>query len=125
MIRLALAALIVITSANPVCAMWQLYKEDKGVIASFDYDSFAPVNGNPSAWVRWQYATPQNDIGGREIQFTADCSNHKLYEIATNPYDADGNYLASNENLDPPKEFPVTPGSLNGATYDLLCRGGK
>jgi len=117
---LVLAAILAVTFATPGWAMWQMYQKD-GIVASFDYDSFAPFRGKPSVWVRWHYATPQDGIGGKKIQFTADCSAGKLYAVADTPYDGDGNYLASNQYFDAPKEYPVTPGSLNEATYKLLC----
>lgn len=120
--HLALAVLIVATAASTAFAEWQLYREGEGVIASFNLDSFAPFQGKPSVWVRWQYVAPRDGVGGMKIQFMADCAAHKLYEIAADPYDPDGNYLASNRYYDAPKEFPVTPDSLNGATYQLLCR---
>jgi hypothetical protein len=56
-----------------------------------------------------------------KLQFTADCGKKKLFEIAVVPFDGDGNFLAPNEHFDAPKEYPVTPGSLNEATYRLLC----
>jgi hypothetical protein len=122
MIRAVLVLLIVLTTAGEAFAMWQLYREDQNVIASYDYDTFAPFRGKPSVWVRWQYVTPREGVGGMKIQFTADCAAHKLYEIASNPYDPQGNYLQSIRNFDNPKEYPTPPGSLNEATYKLLCR---
>jgi hypothetical protein len=120
--HLALALLIVMAAATAAFAQWQLYKDDGSTIASFDLATFAPFQGNPSVWVRWQYASPRNGVAGAKMQFMADCAEHKLYEIAENPYDAEGNYLASKSYDSAPKEFPVTPGSLNEATYMLLCR---
>jgi hypothetical protein len=122
MSRAVLALLIVLTMAGEAFAMWQLYREDQNVIASFDYDSFASFRGKPSVWVRWQYVTPREGVGGMKIQFTADCAAHKLYEIASNPYDPKGNYLKPSRNFDNPKEYATPPGSLNEATYKLLCR---
>jgi hypothetical protein len=119
---LVLAVLFVLAAAAAAFAQWQLYKEDGGTIASFDYATFAPFQDKPSVWVRWQYVSPRNGVAGTKLQFMADCAEHELYEIAENPYDAEGNYLASSRYYDAPKEFPVTPGSLNEATYDLLCR---
>lgn len=121
MIRFALATILVLTTAAPALAEWQLYRKDADVSASFDIASFAPFRGNPSVWVRWSYASARNGIGGEKIQFTADCGARKLFEIAANPYDADGNYLAPAQYFDAPKEFPLTPGSLNESTYKLLC----
>jgi hypothetical protein len=122
MIRLALALLIVTLAASTAFAEWQLYGEDTKVIASFDIASFAPFRGKPSVWVRWNYVTPRNGVGGVQIHFMADCAAQGLYEIASNPYDPEGNYLTSSRSYDKPKEYAVTPGSLNEATYNLLCR---
>lgn len=122
MIRAALALLIVLAAASAALAEWQLYREDTQIIASYDYATFAPFRGKPSLWVRWHYVAPRNGVGGMKIQFTADCAARRLYAIASNPYDAAGNYLASEQNYDNPKEYPMTPGSLDEATYNLLCR---
>jgi hypothetical protein len=122
MIRPVLALLIVMMAAGTAFAEWQLYREDTKVTASFDIASFAPFRGKPSVWVRWNYVTPRNGIGGKKIQFAADCAAHKLFEIASNPYDPKGNYLTWSRNYDKPKEYATTPGSLNEATYKLLCR---
>jgi hypothetical protein len=121
MIKFALAAIMIVTAAAPASAQWQRYREDPDIAASFDIATFAPFRNNPSVWVRWNYASPKNGVGGMKIQFMADCQAQKLYEIAANPYDGDGNYLAPEQYFDAPKEFPVTSGSLNEATYKLLC----
>jgi hypothetical protein len=121
MFRIACVALLALMVAVPVCASWQQYRQDESVSASFDIDTFAPFRGNPSVWVRWHYVVAKNGIGGMKIQFMADCQAQKLFEIAANPYDADGNYLTASNYFDAPIEFPVTPGSLNEATYKLLC----
>jgi len=122
MSRLVLALAIIMTTCTTSFAEWQLYHQDSSIIASYNYDSFAPFRGNPSAWVRWHYVSPRDGMGGMKVQFTADCAAGKLYEIASTPYDTEGNYLASNQHFDAPKEYPVTSGSLNKATYKLLCR---
>ena len=119
---LAVALLIPLATAGPAFAMWQPYREDASVVASFDYDSFASIQGKPSVRVRWHYVTPRNGVGGVKIQFTADCAARKLFEIASTPYDPQGNYMESDQHQDQPKEYAVTPGSLNEATYKLLCR---
>jgi hypothetical protein len=119
--RLALTLVIIMATAGQAFAIWQLYKEDSKVVANFNYDSFAPFRGKPSVWVKWQYTTPMNGVAGKKLQFTADCSARKLFEIAVIPFDADGNYLQPNEHFDAPMEYPLTPGSLNEATYNLLC----
>jgi hypothetical protein len=119
---LVVALLFIMLPFNSARAVWQSYLDNGSVAASFDIASFAPVNGNPSVWVRWQNAAPQNGVAGRKLQFTADCTSGKLFEISVIPYDADGNYGAENRHYDTPVEYPVDPGSLNKATYDLLCR---
>ncbi len=120
--RLFLAFLIVAVSAGVALAEWQRYKQGKDIVASYNIATFAPFRDKPSVWVRWHYVTPRNGLGGKKLQFTADCSAHKLFEIAANPYDPGGNFLAAQKHYDSPKEYPVTPGSLNEATYKLLCR---
>ena len=119
---LAVALLMVMATASTASAMWQPYREDASVIASYDYDSFASFQGKPSVRVRWHYVTPRDGVGGVKIQFTADCAARRLFEIASTPYDPQGNYLESDQHQDQPKEYAITPGSLNEATYKLLCR---
>lgn len=122
MIRVALSLVLVIATANAAAAEWQLYRKDNKVTASVNYHSFASFRNKPSVWVRWHYESPKNGVGGRKIQFTADCPGHRLYEISAVPYDKDGNYLAEDRHYDAPKEYPLKKGSLNAATYRLLCR---
>ena len=122
LMALSVALLIVMATASPASAIWQPYRENGTVIASYDYDSFAPFQGKPSVQVRWHYVTPLNGVGGVKIQFTADCTARRLFEIASTPYDPQGNYLESDQHQDQPKEYAITPGSLNEATYKLLCR---
>jgi hypothetical protein len=61
-------------------------------------------------------------VAGAKIQFTANCTGHRLFEIASSPYDVAGNYLPEKKQYESPKEYLLTPGSLNEATYKLLCR---
>jgi hypothetical protein len=119
-----LALLMVAMLAGVADANWRLYHRDKEVVASFDYLSRASFRGQPAVWVRWHYVTPRNGTGGTKLQFTANCPAHKLYEIESLPYDTSGNYLSSRKrkHYDVPKEYPLEPGSLNDATYKLLCR---
>ncbi|HET6420623.1 MAG TPA: hypothetical protein VFG19_10730 [Geobacteraceae bacterium] len=119
---LILAVAIVIAASGTTFANWQVYREDKSIVASVDYLSRASFRGKPSVWVRWHFKQPRKGIGGVKIQFTADCARRNLYEIAYIPYDTKGNYLTPSENYDSPKQYTVTPHSLNEATYRLLCR---
>jgi hypothetical protein len=121
MIRLIVAAVLLTAATPPAFASWQSYRDDGSIVATFDLATFAPFQGKPSVWVKWQNVTPQNGIGGTKLQFTADCAAGSLYEISAIPFDAGGNYLAENRHYESPKAYPVTPGSLNKATYDLLC----
>ena len=121
MIRLALSVLFLMVTATTVSADWQLYKEDKNIIASVNYLSYESFHNRPSVVVRWHYRTPRKGVGGLRIQFTADCKKHQLFEIAAYPYDLDGKYLKPHKNYSTPIEYPITPGSLNDATYKLLC----
>ncbi|WP_298266795.1 hypothetical protein [Geobacter sp.] len=120
--RLGLSVFLLAAATGTAFADWQLYRKDKAVVASFDILSFASFRHQPSVWVRWHYVTPRKGVAGIKIHFTANCSKHRLYEIATLPYDTDGNYLADNEHPDTPREYPLRHNSLNKATYELLCR---
>ncbi len=119
---LILAAIVVIATSGTAFANWQVYREDINIIASVDYLSHAAFRGKPSVWVQWHFKHPRKGIGGVKIQFTADCTRRGLYEIAYIPYDIKGNYLRSTQNYDSPRQYTVTPHSLNEATYRLLCR---
>jgi hypothetical protein len=61
-------------------------------------------------------------FGGRKIQFTAYCANHRLFEINSVPYDHAGNFLDEHPLYDSPKEFPLKKNDLNETTYRLLCK---
>lgn len=122
MTRFALSLLIVMATANAAVAEWQMYRKDNKVIASFNYRSFAQFRNQPSVWVRWHYVSPKNGLGGKKIQFTADCPKHRLYEISAVPYDHDGNFLAENRHYDAPQEYPLKNDPLNKATFKILCR---
>ena len=121
MVRLALALVIVLSTTAQAVANWQVYREDDEVIASYDYVSFAPFHNQPSVWVKWYNVSPKAPYGGIKIQFTADCANHRLFEINSVPFDHDGNYLAESPSYDSPKEYPVSHNDLSEATYKLLC----
>ena len=122
MIRLALSVLFMVLTTDTALADWQLYRKDTNIIASVNYLSYESFHGQPSVLVRWHYRTPRKGVGGLRIQFTADCRKHRLFEIAAYPYDVAGKYLNPPEkNYHSPVEYPVTPGSLNEATYQLLC----
>lgn len=108
--------------SGPAFADWQTYWKDKNITADFDYLSREPFRGKPSIWVKLYYATPRKEIGGVKTQFTADCAGHRLYEIASDQFDTGGNFLGLNKHYDSPKEYKMTPGSLNEATYRLMCR---
>ncbi len=122
MVRSACFLLVLLFTTGVANADWQLYKKEGNVIASYDYLSFSPFKGNPSVWVRWEYVSPVKGIGGKKIQFTADCKASKLSAIASVPFDASGKYLAMDEQYDSPKEYPLAGSPLNKATYKLLCR---
>jgi hypothetical protein len=125
MIRLALALLallIVLATTAQAVADWQVYREGNNVIASFDYLTFAPFRNQPSVWVRWHNVSQKARYGGRKIQFTANCANHRLFEIDSVPYDHNGQFLAENPSYDSPKEYPLDHNDLNVATYRLLCK---
>ncbi len=121
MLRGACALFLVVIAVMPAQASWQQYRLDDSVSAAYDIATFSPFRGNPSVWVKWDYLTPQNGTAGMKIHFSADCRAGKLLEFTAIPYDTDGNYLAEKDFADAPVEFPVTPGSLNEATYKLLC----
>ena len=121
MTRLALSVLFLMVTVNTVSADWQLYKEDRNIIASVDYLSYESFHNRPSVLVRWHYRTPRKGVGGLRIQFTADCKKHQLFEIAVYPYDISGKYLKPHKNLNTPIEYLIAPDSLNDATYKLLC----
>ena len=121
MLRLSLALIIVMFISSAALADWELYRRDRSITASVDILSFAPFHGQPSVWVRWHYDTPQNGVGGVKLRFTANCLDHRLYEIAEYPYDTKGNFLPPQKRYGSPKEYPVTPDSLTEATYNLLC----
>ncbi len=120
--RTATIFAIIMLAASPVSANWRLYWEDSHITASFDYLSRASCQDRPCIWARWHYVNPDQGIGGVKIRFAADCATHRLYEIQSDPYDSEGNYLGLIRREDAPKEYPVTPGSLNEATYKLMCR---
>ncbi len=117
----ALMVFVILFTASPALANWQLYWEDQNIVASFDYLSRSSFQGKPCLWVRWHYVHPRKGVGGVKIQFTADCAQHRLYEINSDPYDTEGNFLGLIRREDAPKEYPVTPRSLNEETYDLMC----
>jgi hypothetical protein len=121
MVRLVLAVLMILTTSGAAFAQWQLYRENKQITASFKYQSFARFRNKPSVWVRWHYNSPGGKYGGKLIQFTADCKEHKLFEISVIPYDHDGDFLGENRHNDAPIEYRLKKGSLNSATYRLLC----
>lgn len=118
---LAVSLALVLVTSNAALANWQVYREDDRVVASVDTLSFEPFHGQPSVWVRWHYVRPRKGVGGVKIQFTAQCPKRKLFEIATYPYDTKGNFLTPHKNYDKPKEYSITPNSLNASTYQLLC----
>lgn len=120
--RLVWSLIVMMATSNAAFADWELYRKGKTVIASVDILTYEPFHGQPSAWVRWHYVTPRNGVGGRKIQFTANCSQHRLFEVASYPYDAAGEYLAPHKYYGSPKEYSIAPNSLNEATYQLLCR---
>ncbi len=122
MIRHTLALLIVLAISAQAVADWQVYHKDNKVIASFDYVSFVQFRNQPSVWVRWHNVSKKALYGGRKIQFTADCANHRLCEIKSIPYNHDGNFLAEKPLYDSPKEYPLRNSDLNEATYRLLCK---
>lgn len=122
MIRLALGVLIILATTAQAMANWQLYRENDEVIATYDYVSFAPFRNQPSVWVKWYNVSQNAKYGGLKIQFTADCENHRLFEINLVPYDHEGNFLAESPSYDTPKEYPLNHNDLNEATYKLLCR---
>jgi len=119
--RKSIVLLIILITACPCLANWRVYSEDKNIVASFDDLSRASFQGKPSLWVRWHYVHPENGVGGVKIQFTAHCAQHRLYEINSDPYDTERNFLGLIRREDAPREYPVTPGSLNEATYKLMC----
>lgn len=121
MLRLSLAVIMVMSISSAVLADWELYRRDRSITASFDILSFAPFHNQPSVWIRWHYNTPRNGLGGVKLHFTANCRKHKLYEIAEYPYDTKGDFLKHRKRYDTPKEYQITPDSLNEATYKLLC----
>jgi hypothetical protein len=120
--KLVLAVLMVVALTGTAFADWEPYWEGKNITATFDLLSREPFRGKPSLWVSWHYSAPRKGIAGVKIQFMADCSGRRLYEISEIPYDAGGNYLKSKKNFDSPKEYEITPGSLNEATYKLMCQ---
>lgn len=120
--RVMLLTVILLALSTAVSADWRMYRKDTTVIASVNYISHAPFRGKPSVWVRWHYVKPRNGVGGVKIQFAADCKEQRLFEIAAERYDLKGNYLGAQKWYDAPKEYPLTAGSLNEATYNLLCR---
>ncbi len=120
--RSVLAALLVLATISTANAEWQLYHEDSDTIASYNYDTFVPFRGKPSVWVKWHYNAPREGVAGVRIQFMADCSAGKMYEISEYPYGSGGVYLDPTLNFAEPKEYPLKPDSLNEATFRLLCR---
>ncbi|MDD2338098.1 MAG: hypothetical protein PHD01_16180 [Geobacteraceae bacterium] len=122
MLRSACFLLALLFMTGVANADWQLYKEEGNVIASYDFLSFSPFKGNPSVWVRWEYVSPENGIGGKKIQFTANCTDTKLFAIAVVPFDTSGEFLTMDEQYNSPEEYPLIGNPLNKATYKLLCR---
>ncbi len=121
----ALAVLVVLTFSGTASAIWNLYWKGNDVTASFNLASRAPFRGKPSLWVRWTYVEPRKGIAGAKIQFTADCAGRRLYAISDVPFDTGGNYLKSKKYYDFPEQYLITPGSLNEATYRLMCPQGQ
>lgn len=121
---LILALVIIVATTAAAEANWRLYRKDKDVVASFDYLSRTSFRGQPAIWVRWHYLTPRNGVAGMKMQFTADCRSRSLYEIESLPYDSAGNYIPSlkRKHYDSPKPYPIPPGSLNEATFKLMCQ---
>ncbi|BDV44574.1 hypothetical protein GURASL_34970 [Geotalea uraniireducens] len=119
---LAMTMLIIMAAAGEAVADWQVYREGKTVIAAVDYLSYAPYHNQPSVWVRWHYVKPRQGVAGRKIQFTADCTAHRLFEIADATYNTAGDFIATSKYYQAPREFPIKPGSLNEATFELLCK---
>ncbi|MCM0082622.1 hypothetical protein L4X63_13560 [Geomonas sp. Red32] len=116
-----MSLLFLLMGSHTAWGAWELYREDESVVASVNILSYEPYHGQPSVWVRWHYVKPKGGEGGVKIQFTASCSQHRLFAIATYPYDRAGDYLKPQKNQ-PPIEYPLKPDSLNDATYRLLCR---
>ncbi|GFO56961.1 hypothetical protein GMSM_39680 [Geomonas sp. Red276] len=121
MLRLWIVVIVLVSTSTAAQANWQLYRKDRQVAASFDLLSFAPYHGQPAVWVRWHYVTPRSGLGGVKLLFTADCQKHRLYDVAEYPYDTAGEFLTPRKHYRSPKEYPLSPGSLNEATYKLLC----
>ncbi len=119
--RLCLAVLIVLVTNGSATASWIRYWENARITAAYRIKSFAPFRKHPSVWVRWDYRNRGEKYGGKMIQFTADCTKQRLFEISTIPYDHQGNYLGERKHYDTPKEYPLGKDPLNSATYKLLC----
>ncbi len=122
MTRFSLAVIVILATNSIANGAWQRYWQDTRVTAAYRIGSFATFRDHPSVWVRWHYRTHGEKYAGKMIQFTADCAKRRLYEISAIPYDHDGNYLGENRHYDAPMEYPLREGTLNGATYRLLCR---
>jgi hypothetical protein len=119
--RFAIALLLIVATATQVKADWRVYREGKNIIASYDYLSFAPFQNQPSVWVKWQNVSKKAKLGGRKIQFTADCAKHRLFEINSIPFDRSGNFLEEHRLYKSPKEYPLKHNGLYKATFGLLC----
>lgn len=119
--RIVMLLALLTMIAPPAFGDWQLYWQDAHTAASFDILSRTPFKGQPALWTNWRFTPPRKGLGGKKIQFTADCRKHKLFEIASAPYDANGIYLPEADHYDAPREYPLTGNPLNKATYSLLC----
>ena len=122
MIRLTLVLLMILATSSQAGANWRVYLQNDEVIASYDYVTFAPFRKQPSVWVKWYNVSQKTKQGGIKLQFTANCADHKLFEINSIPFDHNGNFLGESPSYDSPKEFPLDHNALNEATYKLLCR---
>jgi hypothetical protein len=110
---------VLCAAATTAQATWRLYQEGGDITAS--YDRSAPYRGMPALWVRWSYGAPKDGAAGVKKQFAADCAAGTLYELYSNPYDTEGKYLGSDTNYEEPRAVQMPPGSLQEATYKLLC----
>lgn len=118
--KVSILLVVVLLAADSTAqAKWKQYEGGGGVTASYDR---APADrGMPTLWARWTYAAPRDGAIGVKKRFAADCAQHKLYEIYSNSFDKDGKYLGADTDYTEPLAVQVTPGSLQEATYKLLC----
>jgi hypothetical protein len=116
-----LLALGFLSAANISHAEWKKLAETKSTLFYYDTSSFGSFRGQPTLWMKtMSKATPRD--GYKKAQFTANCSERRLFVLVTLKYDSNDNQTVSEKQYEDPYEFVVSPDSINEDVYNKLCK---